>query len=43
MATVVVEELGVKKFKERDIVEGADVKSESRCAESIYRISATDI
>ena len=27
--TVVVEELGVEKFKERNVVEGAEVKGES--------------
>ena len=41
--TVVVEELGVEKFKERNVVEGAEVKGESCCAESISRILVADI
>ena len=43
MATVVVEELGVEKFKERDVIEGDEVESESHCAESISRISVANI
>ena len=38
-----IEELGVAKFKERDVVEGAEVESDSCCAKSIFRISVSDI
>ena len=43
MTTVVIEELGAEKIKERDVVDGTEVESESRCAESISHISAVDI
>ena len=43
VATVVVEEFGLKIFKLCDVVEGDEVESESRCAESISRISVANI
>jgi len=38
----VVEELRVEKFRERNVVEGVEVESESRYAESISHISVAD-
>ena len=43
VATVVFEELGVEKIKEFDVAEEVEVESESRCAESISRISGANI
>ena len=43
VATVVVKEFGLKIFKLCDVVEGDEVESESRCAESISRISVDGI
>jgi len=41
--TVVIELFGVEKFKESDVVDGAEVERESRRAERISLISFTDI
>jgi len=43
IATVVIDVIGVEKFKEDNMVDEAEVERESRRAESISLISFTDI